>query len=87
MTDAITIENCVCGYHYYQVVWEPIGKQLLCAQLRTWESNLYDQYAVAVLKEEIVSCWSYVKKIPNFLHFLWYTCVSLMQEKGTTLDN
>ena len=55
MTDALTIENGVCGYHYYQDVWESIGEQLQCAQLRTWESNLHDRCPVAVLKEEIVS--------------------------------
>ena len=52
MTDVLMIESCVRGYHYYQDVWESIGEQLQCAQLRTWESNLHDRYPVAVLKEK-----------------------------------
>ena len=56
MTDALMTENCARGYHNYQDVWESNDKQLQCAQLRIWKSNLHNGYAVAVLKEEIVSC-------------------------------
>ena len=62
MTDALMTENCARGYHNYQDVWESNDKQLQCAQLRIWKSNLHNGYAVAVLKEEIVSCWSYAEK-------------------------
>lgn len=42
MIDALMIESCVRGYHYYQDVWEQEPE------------NLHDHYAVTVLKEEIV---------------------------------
>ena len=52
MADALTIESCVCGYHYYQDIWEPVnGEQLECAQE---PGNLHDRYAVTVLKGGIV---------------------------------
>ena len=52
MSDALMIDSCMCGYHYYQDVWDPvIGEQLECVQE---PANLHDRYAVAVLKEETV---------------------------------
>ena len=67
MADSVTIESCVCGYHYYQDVWAPvIGEELECEQE---PGNVYDRYAVAggivighVPRRISVLCYLFLRK-------------------------
>lgn len=65
MSESVTIESSVCGYHYYQDIWNPaIGEQFECAQD---VGNPHDRYAVAILKERVV-----VGHVPRKISTLCY---------------
>ena len=76
MSDALMIDSCVRGYHYYQDVWDPvIGEQLECVQE---PANLHDRYAVAVLKEETV-----VGHVPRKISIV---CCLFLRRGGTIVS-
>ena len=76
MTDALLTGSCVCGYHYYQDIWEPvIGEELECTQE---PGNLHDRYAVAVLKEGID-----VGHVPRKISVL---CCIFLRKGGTIVS-
>ena len=73
MTEALIVESCVRGYHYYQDIWEPVsGEQLECKQEA---GNVHDRYAVTVLKEVVVG------HVPRKISILCY----LFLRKGGTI--
>ena len=75
MATSFRIENTVWGHHVYKSLWTPVmGKEL---HAQTEDSNIFDEFAVAVFKDGIVvghvprelarTCWYFLKK--------WHSCM------------
>ena len=46
---SLTVDSCICGYHEYSTIWEPVmGEELQCGMEI---NNLHDSYAVSVQAE------------------------------------
>ena len=68
MSDSVTFESSVRGYHYYQDNWDPvIGEQLECTQE---SEKLHKRYAVAIRKERVI-----VGRILRKISTLCYLCL------------
>ena len=60
---SLTIDSCIRGYHEYSAIWEPVmGEELQCGRK---VDNLYDPYAVNVLKRRQIVASQIVGHIPR----------------------